>query len=83
MVNSYFNILVSYVDEYEILDFRDLISVKAEAETDIRIDLRNPGTMSLRRLKRFSKLRKQKFFVRKSSGASETESIRVSGRCLV
>ena len=42
MVNSYFNILVSYVDEHEILDFRDLISVKAESETDIRIDFRNP-----------------------------------------
>ena len=42
VVNSYFNILVSYVDEHEILDFRDLISVKAESETDIRIDLRNP-----------------------------------------
>ena len=42
VVNSYFNILISYGDEYEILGFRDLISVKAETETDIRVDLRNP-----------------------------------------
>ncbi|MEC9247409.1 MAG: GldG family protein, partial [Pseudomonadota bacterium] len=39
---SYFNILIFYGDEYEVLGFRDLISVKAETETDIRVDLRNP-----------------------------------------
>jgi len=42
LVNSYFNILVQYGDEYEVLGFRDLIEVKARGETDIDVQLRNP-----------------------------------------
>jgi ABC-2 type transport system permease protein len=42
VVNSYFDILVQYGDHYEVLDFRDLIDVKASSETDLDVDLRNP-----------------------------------------
>jgi ABC-2 type transport system permease protein len=42
VVNSYFNILISYGDQYEVLGFRDLIEVKAQSETDLDVDLRNP-----------------------------------------
>jgi ABC-2 type transport system permease protein len=42
VVNSYFNILVSYGDEYQVLGFRDLIDIKARSETDLEVDLRNP-----------------------------------------
>ena len=42
VVNSYFNILVKYGDQQEVLGFRDLIDVKAQSETDIKVDLRNP-----------------------------------------
>ncbi|MFW6093779.1 MAG: Gldg family protein [Pseudomonadota bacterium] len=42
LVNSYFDVLVSYGDEYEVLGFRDLIEVKAEGESDLDVQLRNP-----------------------------------------
>ncbi len=42
VVNSYFNILISYGDQHEVLGFRDLIEVKAQSETDLDVDLRNP-----------------------------------------
>ena len=42
VVNSYFDILVKYGDQYEKLGFRDLIEVKASGETDLEVRLRNP-----------------------------------------
>ncbi|MBK5969640.1 MULTISPECIES: Gldg family protein [Thiorhodovibrio] len=42
VVNSYFDILVKYGDEYTTLGFRDLIDVKARGETDLDVQLRNP-----------------------------------------
>lgn len=42
VVNSYFNVLVQYGSEYQVLGFRDLIEVKASAETDLDVKLRNP-----------------------------------------
>jgi ABC-2 type transport system permease protein len=42
VVNSYFNILVKYGDQYQVLGFRDLIEVKVQSETDLKVDLRNP-----------------------------------------
>ena len=42
VVNSYFNVLVQYGDEYQILSFRDLIEVKTDSEPDIDVQLRNP-----------------------------------------
>ena len=42
LVNSYFNILIHYGDEYKVLGFRDLIDVKASSESDIDVQLRNP-----------------------------------------
>ncbi len=42
IVSSYFNVLVQYGDEYQVLDFRDLIEVKAQNETDLDVQLRNP-----------------------------------------
>ena len=42
VVNSYFNVLVQYGDEHEVLGFRDLIEIKARQEADIEVQLRNP-----------------------------------------
>jgi ABC-2 type transport system permease protein len=42
VVNSYFNILIQYGDQHEVLGFRDLIEVKAQSETDLDVELRNP-----------------------------------------
>lgn len=42
LVNSYFNILVKYGDQYEVLGFQDLIDVKQEGETEVDVKLRNP-----------------------------------------
>lgn len=42
VVNSYFNVLVEYGDEFQVLGFRDLIEVKAQGESDIDVLLRNP-----------------------------------------
>ncbi|MEJ2455936.1 MAG: Gldg family protein, partial [Candidatus Thiodiazotropha sp.] len=42
VVNSYFNILVKYGDQYQVLGFRDLIDVKVRSETDLKVNLRNP-----------------------------------------
>ena len=42
VVNSYFDILVKYGDQYATLGFRDLIEVKASGESDLDVRLRNP-----------------------------------------
>jgi ABC-2 type transport system permease protein len=42
LLNSYFDILVSYGDEFEVLSFRDLIEVKVAGEDDLDVVLRNP-----------------------------------------
>jgi ABC-2 type transport system permease protein len=42
LVNSYFDVLVQYGDEFEVLGFRDLIEVKVEGEADLDVLLRNP-----------------------------------------
>jgi len=42
LVNSYFDVLVSYGDQYEVLSFRDLIEVKVAGEQDLDVRLRNP-----------------------------------------
>ncbi len=42
VTNSYFDILVRYGDQFEILGFRDLIEVKAQSESNLDVDLRNP-----------------------------------------
>ncbi|MEJ2612337.1 MAG: Gldg family protein [Candidatus Thiodiazotropha sp.] len=53
VVNSYFNILVEYGDQHEVLGFRDLIDVKVQGETDLDVELRNPEydlTQSLKKV---------------------------------
>ena len=42
VVNSYFDILVSYGDQYETLSYRDLIEVKVRGERDLDVMLKNP-----------------------------------------
>ncbi|WP_346836793.1 Gldg family protein [Microbulbifer sp. SAOS-129_SWC] len=42
IVSSYFDVLVKYGDQYQVLDFRDLIEMKANSETDVDVQLRNP-----------------------------------------
>ncbi len=42
LVNSYFDILIQYGDQYETLGFRDLIEIKGRGETKLDVELRNP-----------------------------------------
>ena len=42
IVSSYFNVLVQYGDEYEVLGFPDLIEIQARSEADLEVQLRNP-----------------------------------------
>ncbi|WP_372748471.1 Gldg family protein [Litorivivens sp.] len=42
IVSSYFNVLVQYGDEHEVLGFQDLIEVRSGSETDLDVRLRNP-----------------------------------------
>lgn len=42
LVSSYFDVLIQYGDEYEVLDFRDLIELKVTGEADLDVRLRNP-----------------------------------------
>ena len=42
LVNSYFDVLVQYGDENEVLSFRELIEVKVRGESDLDVQLRNP-----------------------------------------
>jgi ABC-2 type transport system permease protein len=42
VVNSYFDLLIQYGDQYETLGFQDLIDVKVRGETDLDVRLRNP-----------------------------------------
>ncbi|MCZ6875011.1 MAG: Gldg family protein, partial [bacterium] len=42
VVNSYFDVLIQYGDQYETLGFRDLIEVKVQGINDLRVELRNP-----------------------------------------
>jgi ABC-2 type transport system permease protein len=42
VVNSYFDVLVSYGDQYQVLSFRDLIDVKNRSEGEFDVVLKNP-----------------------------------------
>ena len=53
VVNSYFDILIKYGDQHEVLGFRDLIEVKTQSEADLEVELRNPEydiTRSIRKI---------------------------------
>lgn len=53
IVSSYFDVLVQYADEHEVLGFRDLIDIKTQSASDIDVQLRNPEydlTKSIRRV---------------------------------
>ena len=52
IVNSYFHILISYGNEFEILDFQDLIETKAQGDHDFQIKLRNPEYDLTRNIKK-------------------------------
>lgn len=42
IVNSYFNVLIQYGDQSQVLNFQDLIDVRAPSETQLNVQLRNP-----------------------------------------
>ena len=42
VVSSYFDLAISYGDQYETLGYRDLIEVKARGERDLDVVLKNP-----------------------------------------
>lgn len=52
LVNSYFDVLVQYGDEYEVLSFRELIDVKQRGETDLDVWLPNPEYAVTRSIKK-------------------------------
>ncbi len=52
LVNSYFDVLVQYGDEYQVLSFRDLIEVKVRGEADLDVQLKNPEYHVTRSIKK-------------------------------
>ena len=53
VVSSYFDILVAYGDQYEVLNFHDLIEMKLRGERDLDVILKNPEyaiTRSIRKV---------------------------------
>lgn len=42
VVNSYFDVLVSYGDQYQVLNYRDLIDIKVRGDSDLDVELKNP-----------------------------------------
>ena len=42
VVNSYFDLVIAYGDQFEVLNYQDLIEIKAGGETDLEVELRNP-----------------------------------------
>ena len=52
LVNSYFDVLVQYGDEYEVLGFRDFIEVKMRSEADLDVQLKNPEYQITRAIKK-------------------------------
>jgi len=52
LVNSYFDVLIEYGDEYEVLSFPDLIEVKATSESELDVQLKNPEFDITRSIKR-------------------------------
>ena len=53
LTNSYFDILVTYGDQFQRINWKDLIEVKARNEKDVIADLRNPEydiTSAIKRL---------------------------------
>ncbi len=52
VTNSYFDILVQYGDQHETLGYQDLIEVKAEHETSLAVELRNPEYEITRAIKK-------------------------------
>lgn len=53
LVNAYFDIVIQYGENYQRLNFRDLVEVKTRSESDLHVELRNPEydlTRAIRRL---------------------------------
>jgi ABC-2 type transport system permease protein len=42
VVNSYFDVLIAYGDQFQVLSLRDLIDVKQTSESDLKVELKNP-----------------------------------------
>ncbi len=52
VVNSYFDILIQYGDQFQVLGFRELIEVKASNEMQMDVELRNPEYEITRSIKK-------------------------------
>ncbi len=53
VVSSYFDVLIAYADQHEVLSYRDLIEVKLRGEGDLDVALKNPEyaiTRSIRKV---------------------------------
>ncbi|WP_165855609.1 Gldg family protein [Marinobacter sp. JSM 1782161] len=42
VVNAYFNVVVSYGDQYQVLGFKDLIEVKSQSDNQLDVALKSP-----------------------------------------
>ncbi|MGH8550812.1 MAG: Gldg family protein [Methylococcales bacterium] len=52
LVNSYFDILIQYGDQFQVLGFRELIEVKSISEAQMDVELRNPEYEITRSIKK-------------------------------
>ncbi|MBF0422411.1 MAG: Gldg family protein [Magnetococcales bacterium] len=42
VVNAYFDIVIAYGDQYQVLGYKDMIEIKAGNEQELAVDLKNP-----------------------------------------
>ena len=52
LVNSYFDVLIQYGDQHEVLGFQKLIEIKSQSEADLQVELRNPEYEITRTIKK-------------------------------
>jgi ABC-2 type transport system permease protein len=52
VVNSYFNLLISYGDQFQTLSYEDLIEVQSRSQQDIEVALKNPEYAITRAIRR-------------------------------
>jgi ABC-2 type transport system permease protein len=52
VVNSYFDLLIAYGDQYQTLGFRDLIEVKLRSEQELEVALNNPEYVITRTIRK-------------------------------
>lgn len=52
LINSYFDVVIQYGSQHQVLSFQDLIEIKSQTESDLDVQLRNPEYEITRNIKK-------------------------------